>query len=120
MLESVRASDGDSRGQASEDPRVSGRQACLSFRTAFPLFWMYFLRSVRVAYPAMHYALNFEYLLARLSEQRGQDDIDIVRRAYEVAQVAHSGQLRDEGSPYIVHPVRVAVSLADELKIYSS
>jgi GTP diphosphokinase / guanosine-3',5'-bis(diphosphate) 3'-diphosphatase len=67
----------------------------------------------------MNYMLNFEYLLARLSGRLDDDDIATVRRAYEVAQVAHSGQTRDEGTPYIVHPVRVAVSLIDELKIYS-
>jgi guanosine-3',5'-bis(diphosphate) 3'-pyrophosphohydrolase len=67
----------------------------------------------------MNYALNFEYLLARLSEHVDQDNIANVRRAYEVAQAAHSGQTRDEGSPYIVHPVRVALSLVDELSLFS-
>ena len=67
----------------------------------------------------MNYMLNFEYLLARLSGRLDDDDIATVRRAYEIAQAAHSGQTRDEGTPYIVHPVRVAVSLIDELKIYS-
>ena len=67
----------------------------------------------------VNYVLNFEYLLARLSGCLDEDDIARVRRSYEVAQAAHSGQTRDEGSPYIVHPVRVAVSLIDELKIYS-
>lgn len=67
----------------------------------------------------MNYALNFEYLLARLTEQIDEDGIASVRRAYEVAQAAHSGQTRDEGSPYIVHPVRVALSLVDELNVFS-
>jgi GTP diphosphokinase / guanosine-3',5'-bis(diphosphate) 3'-diphosphatase len=67
----------------------------------------------------MNYELNFEYLLARLTEQIDEDGITSVRRAYEVAQAAHSGQMRDEGSPYIVHPVRVALSLVDELNLFS-
>lgn len=67
----------------------------------------------------MNYELNFEYLLARLTEQIDEDGIASVRRAYEVAQAAHSGQTRDEGSPYIVHPVRVALSLVDELNLFS-
>jgi guanosine-3',5'-bis(diphosphate) 3'-pyrophosphohydrolase len=67
----------------------------------------------------MNYELNFEYLLARLTEQIDKDGIASVRRAYEVAQAAHSGQTRDEGSPYIVHPVRVALSLVDELNLFS-
>ena len=67
----------------------------------------------------MDYELNFEYLIARLDETVDDGGIAQVRRAYEVARKAHTGQTRDEGTPYIVHPVRVAVSLIDELKIYS-
>jgi hypothetical protein len=37
----------------------------------------------------------------------------LVRRAYEVAERWHSGQLRRDGSPYITHPVAVAVILAE-------
>lgn len=39
---------------------------------------------------------------------------DLVHRALELAKLAHANQTRDEGSPYIEHPVRVAVSLATE------
>lgn len=69
--------------------------------------------------PAMNYELNFEYLVARITPQLDEQDIARVRRAYEVAQAAHSGQMRDEGTPYIVHPIRVAVCLVDELGLYS-
>ena len=37
----------------------------------------------------------------------------LVRRAYEVAAEAHSGQIRVSGDPYIHHPVAVAAILAD-------
>jgi (p)ppGpp synthase/HD superfamily hydrolase len=67
----------------------------------------------------MNYELNFEYLVARVTGKLDEDAIAVIRRAYEVAQRAHSGQTRDEGSPYIVHPIRVAVSLVDELKLSS-
>jgi GTP diphosphokinase / guanosine-3',5'-bis(diphosphate) 3'-diphosphatase len=67
----------------------------------------------------MNYELNFEYLVARLTPHLGDAQIALTRRAYEVAQAAHSTQRRDEGAPYIVHPVRVAVSLVDELGLYS-
>lgn len=40
-------------------------------------------------------------------------------RAYRMALAAHAGQMRDEGTPYILHPLRVATVLADELKVYS-
>ena len=42
---------------------------------------------------------------------------DLVHRALEVAKLAHAGQTRDEGSPYIEHPVRVALILLDECKV---
>ncbi|HVO29225.1 MAG TPA: HD domain-containing protein [bacterium] len=40
----------------------------------------------------------------------------LVHRALEVARVAHANQTRDEGSPYIDHPVSVALILLEELK----
>src|SRR5262249_54463802 len=67
----------------------------------------------------MNYELNFEYLIARLAPHLDEQRIAQVRRAYEVAQAAHAGQMRDEGTPYIVHPTRVALCLVDELGLYS-
>lgn len=67
----------------------------------------------------MNYELNFDYLIERLAQQLSEKQIDAVYRAYQVAEEAHSGQTRDEGTPYIIHPVRVAVSLVDELNLYS-
>src|SRR5215216_1307320 len=67
----------------------------------------------------MIYERNYEYLAGRLAPHLNPRELALVRRAYEVAETAHHGQMRDEGTPYIVHPVRVAVSLADELEVYS-
>lgn len=67
----------------------------------------------------MTYERSYEYLEERLRPQLELKEIDQVRRAYYVAEAAHRYQLRDEGTPYIVHPLRVAVSLVDELAIYS-
>lgn len=67
----------------------------------------------------MNYELNFEYLLARLAPKFDAEHIDQVRTSYEVARAVHATQLRDEGAPYIVHPIRVAVSIVDELSLYS-
>jgi len=39
-------------------------------------------------------------------------DVAVIRRAYEVAAVAHEGQKRRTGDPYIVHPIAVAQILA--------
>ena len=67
----------------------------------------------------MIYERKYEYLAERLAAHLTTEEMALVRRAYEVADAAHAGQMRDEGTPYIVHPIRVAVSLADELEIYS-
>ncbi|HSB08991.1 MAG TPA: HD domain-containing protein [Blastocatellia bacterium] len=67
----------------------------------------------------MSYELNFEYLLNRLATRIDAECLDQVRLAYDLARSVHATQLRDEGAPYIVHPVRVAVSIVDELKLYS-
>lgn len=67
----------------------------------------------------MNYELNFEYLIERVTPKLDPEDVAQVYRAYEVAYDAHNGQTRDEGTPYIVHPVRVAVSIVDELSLYS-
>lgn len=41
---------------------------------------------------------------------------DLVHRALDVAKIAHATQTRDEGTPYIEHPVRVALILLEECK----
>lgn len=43
-------------------------------------------------------------------------DRDLVHRALDVAKIAHATQTRDEGTPYIEHPVRVALLLLEECK----
>ncbi len=42
-----------------------------------------------------------------------KSDISIIERAYAAAELAHRGQLRKSGEPYITHPVAVAQILAD-------
>ena len=40
-------------------------------------------------------------------------DTTIVERAYNFADACHNGQKRKDGTPYISHPVEVAIILAD-------
>ena len=68
----------------------------------------------------MVYERSYEYLIERLAPHVSREDLDTVGRAYELAEAAHLGQMRDEGTPYIVHPLRVAVSLVDELETHST
>jgi (p)ppGpp synthase/HD superfamily hydrolase len=43
------------------------------------------------------------------------DDAEQIERAFQFAAAAHAGQVRDEGTPFIEHPVAVAVLLWQEL-----
>ncbi|MDU4133397.1 MAG: bifunctional (p)ppGpp synthetase/guanosine-3',5'-bis(diphosphate) 3'-pyrophosphohydrolase, partial [Clostridium perfringens] len=40
-------------------------------------------------------------------------DIDLVKKAYDLAFEAHKEQKRESGEPYIIHPISVAMILAD-------
>jgi (p)ppGpp synthase/HD superfamily hydrolase len=44
---------------------------------------------------------------------RPDADVELIRRAYEVAASWHQGQTRRSGDPYITHPVAVATILAE-------
>ncbi|MBP3735880.1 MAG: bifunctional (p)ppGpp synthetase/guanosine-3',5'-bis(diphosphate) 3'-pyrophosphohydrolase, partial [Lachnospiraceae bacterium] len=52
-------------------------------------------------------------LIARVRKYHPSDDITMIERAYELAANAHNGQLRKSGEPYIIHPLCVAIILAD-------
>ncbi len=52
-------------------------------------------------------------LLQRLHAYLGTANLDIVRRAFEVAYNAHRDQFRTSGEPYIRHPLAVAHILVD-------
>ena len=43
-----------------------------------------------------------------------QSDIDMVIKAYHKAESLHSGQIRESGEPYIIHPLNVAYILSEE------
>jgi guanosine-3',5'-bis(diphosphate) 3'-pyrophosphohydrolase len=42
-----------------------------------------------------------------------KEDLSVIRRAYQVAERAHRGQMRRSGEPYITHPIAVAQILAE-------
>ena len=41
------------------------------------------------------------------------DDLSLIRKAYEVALNSHGDQRRRSGEPYIIHPLCVAIILAE-------
>jgi len=51
-------------------------------------------------------------LLNRLQSYDPDADVGLIERAYAVAERAHREQARDNGEPYIIHPIAVANILA--------
>lgn len=56
---------------------------------------------------------RFELIIAKLIESDPNADTALVREAYEFALAAHSGQKRKSGEPYAIHPVEVALIVAE-------
>jgi hypothetical protein len=50
----------------------------------------------------------------RLLKKYGSEDQDVLRRALAFAKERHEKQVRKDGSPYIIHPVRIANIIASE------
>jgi len=56
---------------------------------------------------------KFRDLLKTVRANRPNDDLDIIRRAYDLSQKYHAGQNRESGEIYLSHPLEVALVLAD-------
>lgn len=56
---------------------------------------------------------SFEALIQKVQSYNPKFDIEKLTKAYELANSAHEGQLRNTGEPYIIHPLAVAHILAD-------
>jgi GTP pyrophosphokinase len=56
---------------------------------------------------------KFRDLMKRMQESRPQDDLTIVKKAYDYSLKHHDGQTRASGEPYLVHPLEVALVLAE-------
>jgi guanosine-3',5'-bis(diphosphate) 3'-pyrophosphohydrolase len=57
--------------------------------------------------------LRFEDILEKVESYHPKVDEALLRRAYVVSAHAHRNQLRVSGEPYLVHPLNVAMILAD-------
>ena len=55
----------------------------------------------------------YEGLIARVRKYHPSDDISLIEKAYQKAAEAHRDQRRKSGEPYIIHPLCVAIILAD-------
>ncbi len=52
-------------------------------------------------------------LITTMQSIYDEEDIEAVERAYKVAYKAHEKQKRKSGEPYIIHPICVAIILAE-------
>ena len=57
--------------------------------------------------------ITIETVIQKILSYYPEADIGMLRRAYSFSSLAHGGQKRIEGSPYIEHPLSVALILAD-------
>ena len=55
----------------------------------------------------------YQELVQRVTKYHPSADISMIEKAYQVAKKAHDGQVRKSGEPYIIHPLCVAIILAD-------
>ncbi len=55
----------------------------------------------------------YEELIKRVRRYHPSDDISLIEKAYETARNFHKDQKRKSGEPYIIHPICVAIILAD-------
>lgn len=55
----------------------------------------------------------YDDLIARVKKYHPSDDISMIQKAYQIASKAHKDQVRKSGEPYIIHPLYVAIILAD-------
>lgn len=60
----------------------------------------------------IHYQ-DFDELIRMISESGKEYDLDLIHKAYELANEAHGDQRRVSGVPYILHPTSVACILVE-------
>ncbi len=55
----------------------------------------------------------YQELIKSIRKYHPSDDISLIEKAYTIAYEAHKDQKRKSGEPYIIHPLCVAIILAD-------
>ena len=55
----------------------------------------------------------YNELITSIKKYHPSADISMIEKAYTIARDAHEGQVRKSGEPYIIHPLCVAIILAD-------
>lgn len=57
--------------------------------------------------------MDQEEFIAKLKSLQPRLDVELIKKAYIFAERAHQGQTRESGEPYLVHCLRVAITLAE-------
>lgn len=55
----------------------------------------------------------YNLLISRVRKYHPSADVSIIEKAYNIAKKEHEGQFRKSGEAYIIHPLWVAIILAD-------
>ena len=55
----------------------------------------------------------YDVLVEKIKKYHPSDDFSQIEKAYHIADDAHQGQKRKSGEPYIIHPICVAIILAE-------
>ncbi len=55
----------------------------------------------------------YDLLIASVKKYHPSADISLIEKAYKTASDMHKGQVRKSGEPYIIHPLSVAIVLAE-------
>ncbi|MBR4513920.1 MAG: bifunctional (p)ppGpp synthetase/guanosine-3',5'-bis(diphosphate) 3'-pyrophosphohydrolase [Lachnospiraceae bacterium] len=55
----------------------------------------------------------YEQLLNTIRQYHPSSDLSLIEKAYQTAYKCHEGQKRKSGEPYIIHPICVAIILAE-------
>ena len=58
---------------------------------------------------------QYDILLEAWTSKKTESDIELVKKAYEFAALAHKDARRKSGEPYIFHPIAVATIVAKEI-----
>lgn len=61
-----------------------------------------------------------EYFFEDLKKIFDKNEVNLIKKAYKYAEIAHKGQKRKSGEPYIVHPLHVAYILVNEFHLYDA
>ena len=71
------------------------------------------MEEVKLTFATEEVEKDYNVLIEKIRLYHPTTDLSMVASAYQLAADAHSTQMRQSGEPYIIHPLRVAIILAE-------